>query len=442
MSLTAQSGVTLTFTCRTTDSLYVPPDYIVVENLDSGWVETIPFPDTVYQLILGLGVTDYSEPLGLVLSPNPFDGMTTVECDQLVRGNVTVEVTDLAGRVLVTSQSEVRQPGRYTFRITLSRPGVYLMNLRQTGRTASAKLVNTGCGGSNSVEVDGIANGYRKTVYGKSSRGNSTHPFQIGDQMRYVAYASDNASYEVVQNQYDDDTVTLVFEPFIELGDSLPCPGTPTVTDYDGNIYNTVKIGSQCWMKENLRTTHYADGTEIPLGGEIGSFTEPFYYDHPVTGLALEERGYLYNWPAVMNGESSSVDIPSGVQGVCPDGWHLPSDLEWGLLTVYTGSQSEYTCNGVGSYIGKALASQTSWPESPFICCVGHYPEANNATGFSIVSAGYCVGTTFDNAGAFFTTCTNSFPAPSAYTLSTDSSTLQYSPLSEVIGLSVRCLRN
>lgn len=442
--LAAQNSITVTFTCRTTDSLYVPPDHIKIENLDREWVETLHFPDTVYHLLVGTGIPEYPEELGLVVSPNPFDGMTIVTCDLPAAGEVTVDVTDLTGRVIVSKHDKVPQPDRYAFQITLSRPGVYLTSLRQYGETATTKLVNTGCGAGNAVEIDGATKGYRGTVQGKSApKGSSTHPFEIGDQMRYVAYASNNASHDTVQLQYESDTLTLVFDPFPELGDSLPCPGTPTVTDYDGNIYNTVKIGNQCWMKDNLRTSHYADGTEVPLGDELASFTEPFYYNHPVGSLTFAERGYLYNWTALMNGDSSSIANPSGVQGVCPDGWHVPSIMEWTQLTDYVESQSEYTCsNGYGAYNGKALAAQTSWPESPYSCAVGHYPYTNNATGFSAFSAGYCLGSTFDNAGAFFWSSTYFGTAPSAYSLSYHSLMLNYVPLGEQLGLSVRCLRD
>lgn len=107
------------------------------------------------------------------------------------------------------------------------------------------------------------------------------------------------------------------------------------VKDIDGNKYDAVKIGNQVWMASNLRTTRYADGTAIPLG-EIGtySFTEPYHYVSGSYGSNEENMvnvstyGLLYNWKAVMWNWSSSNTNPSGVQGICPTGWHVPSDAE------------------------------------------------------------------------------------------------------------------
>ena len=98
------------------------------------------------------------------------------------------------------------------------------------------------------------------------------------------------------------------------------------VMDTDGNSYDAVWIGGQLWMRENLRTTHYADGAAIPAGESGSSDTEPLYYDYSSSDIPLAERGYLYNWPAVMHGAAPSNTNPSGVQGICPSGWHVPSD--------------------------------------------------------------------------------------------------------------------
>ena len=172
--------------------------------------------------------------------------------------------------------------------------------------------------------------------------------------------------------------------------DGKPCPGAATVTDIDGNTYNTVLIGNQCWMKENLRTTRYADGTSIPMDDST-STTTAYRYAPDENSSNVSKYGYLYNWPAVMHGARSSKSNPSGVQGICPKGWHVPSDAEWSELTNYVKSKSEYVCGEERFFhnIVKALASTEGWKSDDKKCTVGNNPSANNATGFSALPAGF-----------------------------------------------------
>ena len=167
------------------------------------------------------------------------------------------------------------------------------------------------------------------------------------------------------------------------------------ITDFDGNWYDAVVIGDQVWLASNLRTTHYADGTPIPAGGSTTSDTDPYYYDYSSSGIPLKDRGYLYNWPAVMKGAASSDLNPSGVQGIAPTGWHVPSDAEWTQLTNYVGSVPEYILNNDSSYIAKALASKSYWNASTNDYAVGNDLTANNKTIFGAVPAGYCFGAAF-----------------------------------------------
>ena len=219
-----------------------------------------------------------------------------------------------------------------------------------------------------------------------------------------------------------------------------------------------MKIGCQCWMKENLRTTHYADGTEIPMGGDVASHTEPRYWDHPECHLELQERGYLYNWIAVMKGEPELGDIDTTgesatVQGICPDGWHVPKVADWERLVSYLNEHPEYLCNGWINQSGKALASQTGWPYSYYTCAVGHDTLANNATGFSLFSAGYCIGSAYDNAGAYVWTSNTGLYIPGfsecayAYKMSCNHAALSFldgmgTGMGVWTGMSVRCLRD
>ncbi|MBR4646866.1 MAG: fibrobacter succinogenes major paralogous domain-containing protein [Bacteroidales bacterium] len=179
--------------------------------------------------------------------------------------------------------------------------------------------------------------------------------------------------------------------------DAQPCPGVPTVTDYDGNVYNTVQIGQQCWMKENLKTTHYSDGTLIPLGVNVASYTEDFRYCPDNIASNVVTYGYLYNWKAAMHNYPTSDANPSAIQGACPIGWHLPSDVEWTQLTDYVSGRSEYTCDSVYIlWIAKSLAANSGWyTYNDNVCAVGYNQADNNATGFSARPAGYYIGETY-----------------------------------------------
>lgn len=165
------------------------------------------------------------------------------------------------------------------------------------------------------------------------------------------------------------------------------CPDAPTVTDYDGNVYSTVQLGTQCWMAENLRTTHFADGTFIPIGTEESNYNYYRYYPNEDSSI-VDVYGYHYNWKAAMHGNGSSNSVPSGIQGVCPDGWHLPSRAEWQALKTYISGQNQYRCNTSAASIGKSLASISGWQYYGTECTVGHLQEANNETGFNAYPAG------------------------------------------------------
>ena len=169
-----------------------------------------------------------------------------------------------------------------------------------------------------------------------------------------------------------------------------PCPNTPTVTDIENNVYNTVQIGNQCWMAENMKTAKYADGQEI-------SSDKMFNPNDSVDNVAT--YGLLYTWSAATR--DSSTTYPAAgqvkVQGICPAGWHVPSDAEWDTLTRYVFSKDEYKCgDDCGEWqarrnvscIAKALSSTTGWNSSDEPCTPGNNPSANNATGFSAVPAG------------------------------------------------------
>lgn len=143
-----------------------------------------------------------------------------------------------------------------------------------------------------------------------------------------------------------------------------PCPGAPTVTDIDGNVYQTVLIGNQCWFKENLRTTHYSDGTPIPHVPEDDAWAEltgdgyTWYQDRTDYANAY---GAIYNWHAV------------NTTLLCPPGWRVPADDDWLELADYLISHyGEIDENNVGNKLkscrqsGSPLGNDCDTSEHPF----------------------------------------------------------------------------
>ena len=170
-----------------------------------------------------------------------------------------------------------------------------------------------------------------------------------------------------------------------------------TVTDIDGNIYNTVTIGTQVWMKENLKTTKYKDGTSIPLvtdGTAWSNLSTPGYcwYNNDAATYKTD-YGALYNWHTVNTGN------------LCPTGWHAPTDTEWTTLENYLIANGyNYDGTTTGNKIAKSLASTTLWTSSSNTGSVGNtdYPAIRNATGFTALPGGYRYYTgSFDDIGNY-----------------------------------------
>ena len=448
--LNAQT-VTLTFTGRDVHNQYVPLNRVVVSNLTKDWQETLIWPDT--ELVMtATGIEDVEACHGASLwlsqnNPNPFDGTTFVSLQVGEPGDVEMVVTDITGRVVAANHYSPLQPGAHEIRITLSTAGLYFLTARQNGRTAAVKMVNRGNGGDNAITVSSLV----ETCQGASQpqpkiayRGATDNPFDLGDQMEYVGFAVLNGeeveSAHVAGTQFVSETIELVFL------NVQPCLDYPTVTDIDGNVYNTVQIGSQCWMKENLRTTRYEDGTSIPVGTNYT--TTEAYYNDSTSYIPLAERGYLYNWLGAMHGAVSSNAVPSGVQGVCPEGWHLPSNAEWTALTNYVSSQPGYVCGGSPIYIAKALASTSWWLSYGESCCPGNQSaNPNNATGFSAVPAGTFGSYGYNDVGRYasFWSATEfeDYPGMARYVgLENEELEAYHAVGSMERRFSVRCLRN
>jgi len=458
ISITAfAQSVTLTFTAKDTANQHVQLHRVSITNLTKGWQETIYWPDTTLTMQNGTGISDivgandYS-PLRLSQNnPNPFTGTTEVNLMVTNEGTVALDIADINGRIVVVNDYTL-QPGSHQFRITLATAGTYVMTARQNGQTSSIKMVCNGGTDANKMEYIGTIEKHGRAFLQSPKSQNApkyttNNPFTFGDQMEYVGYATINGSeaesQRIMQAQGASQTFTLQFAETQSL-DGQPCPGTATVTDIDNNTYNTVQIGNQCWMKENLRTTQYANGENIPMGSTI-SFTASYRYVPDSDTSNVSTYGYLYNWSALMHGAPSSSSNPSGVQGICPNGWHVPSDAEWTQLSDYVGSQTQYQCSANSAYIAKALASTSGWAIiMSNLCAVGLEPSSYNSTGFSALPAG-CYGSNLSSFGsdADFWSATQIYGNFVYYRQITYSGAYLYrNGNDKSYGYSVRCLRD
>jgi len=136
-----------------------------------------------------------------------------------------------------------------------------------------------------------------------------------------------------------------------------------TVTDYDGNTYQTVMIGTQEWMAENLKVTHYRNGDAIPNITDNGQWANTYSgaccaYENSSSNA--NAYGLLYNFYAVAD-----------TRNLCPTGWHVPTDAEWTTLIDYLGGENE---------AGAKLKAIVLWRSN--------YPGTDNSSGFNAFPGG------------------------------------------------------
>jgi uncharacterized protein (TIGR02145 family) len=185
-----------------------------------------------------------------------------------------------------------------------------------------------------------------------------------------------------------------------------------TYQDIDGNIYETVQIGDQLWMAENLKVTHYQNGDQIPTGftnsewsnlddTETGAFA--VYNDDPATA---ETYGNLYNWYAVADDRE-----------ICSEGFHVPSDAEWMILEMFLGmsygeahdsgnrgtDQGSQLADNADLWVDGALENNSEFGSSGFVALPGGYRSSSNGGYYEMDTNGdFWSSTANDSSNAWF----------------------------------------
>ena len=212
--------------------------------------------------------------------------------------------------------------------------------------------------------------------------GNNTSMLEVLYIPNIDYYGNDSFTYNAIHNEYisEDATITLIINP---VNDSS------TVTDIDENVYETILIGEQLWMAENLKVTHYRNGDEIPFpltnngwccdeNGDYDPLNETGQYGFiDYDPQNLEIYGNHYNWFAA-----------DDYRGVCPEGWHVPTDDEWTILITYLDEDANPDTIGAQSYIAGGKMKSTGTLEGEDGLWYAPNVGATNESGFTGLPGG------------------------------------------------------
>jgi uncharacterized protein (TIGR02145 family) len=229
----------------------------------------------------------------------------------------------------------------------------------------SAAAIPDTMSGTNSITV-------RSNLTGLTT--NTKYHYRVkAENSAGVTYGSD-----VTFTTSDTSATAILYNPDLTYG---------SVSDIDGNTYKTIMIGTQTWMSENLKTTRYKDGSDIPFIIDVAQWSELsapgfcWYNNYSIS------NGALYNWYTVNSAK------------LCPEGWHVPADQEWSVLT---------------DFLGGANVAADKLKETGTVNWLGSNSTATNISGFTAIPSGYR-----SHAGAF-----NSIRSYGYWWSSTEASTM------------------
>lgn len=383
----SQSSFELTFTAGN-NGQNVQLDSILIENITQNVDTMLYTPDTV--LVLDY-ITDLDVSRALIENdftltqnyPNPFSDQTTINVFLTKMGNVEINIHDILGRK-VGNYENTLDKGKHTFKLYPGNEQVYFLHAKVKDQSRTIKMLN-----SRNISIGG---GSCKIVYSghdeiplfqKSQRIISDFVYNLGDHLRYIGYAKTVMEVKGSCVIEDAPLDNEIYE--LEITEGTPCPDIP-ILNYGGQDYLTVQIGDQCWFKENLNYGVMISGSNEMTDNGIAQ--KYCFDDEPQNCI---DFGGLYQWNEIMNYSSEN-----GAQGLCPDGWHLPTDEEWKILEGTVDSQypaddpvwDNVMFRGFDACLN--LKSTTGWE----LGC-----EGTNLFGFTALPIGYRGG---DGDGGFY----------------------------------------
>ena len=345
-----RSDLGLTFTGI--DSLsYAKLDSIRVINRTGGGEAVLHYPDTILTLDHETGickVTYRRESLQVFQNyPNPVTEKSVINIFVPRKISICLVIADRSGRVILRNE-KLLVKGYHSFSFTPGNESLYYLSAICDGQISSIKILNSSPGKGSHCSLEYIGCIYALPSL-KNSENSRNFIFNQGDKLICVGY-KDSLESGILISPLESELLTFQFAT------NIPCPGEATIT-YEGQVYNTIQVFSQCWLKENLNA-----------GIMINSFCnmhdndviEKYCYNNKED--SCNKYGGLYQWSEMMNYSTSER-----AQGICPPGWHIPSDEEWKILEGAVDSQY-----GIGDSIwdnhefrgsdaGMNLKSATGW---------------------------------------------------------------------------------
>lgn len=369
-------------------------DSVTVENMTQCKSLTIHGGE-ILNLLGTVGITNGTA-IGnnsLSIQPNPMKGNCIINFDAVGPGEATIELFGITGKRILQVQENLSST-RHSYSLNGISNGVYVLKIRSEKYTYSAKLVcdnpSSGVAEIKHIQASPVLNKPDAPPTAKqrlSLNGNlllADMQYSEGDRLKLTG-KSGVCKTVVILIPTQSQTVSFNFI---------------TCTDADNNTYPVVQIGAQVWMAENLKTTTYRDGLNIPNITETTEWltnTTGAYCDYENTPEVYSMiYGRLYNWFAVNNSSN-----------VAPDGWHVATDEEWTTLTEYLKANGyNYDGTTTSNNMAKSMAVACGqWIENTFEGAIGCRLYENNKSGFSALPAGerYNIFDSFLTLGAWWT---------------------------------------
>jgi uncharacterized protein (TIGR02145 family) len=307
-----------------------------------------------------------------------------------------------------------------------------ISSITVTGASSGGNVTNDG---GASVTVRGVvwstSSGPTVALSTKTTDGTGTGSFSS-------TLASLTASSTYYVRAYATNSIGTAYGNEVSFTTSFSC-GTSTVSDIDGNTYNTVSVGSQCWMKVNLKTSRYRNGGSIP------NVTDNSTWSTLTTGAWNNYDNDLSNndiYGKLYNSYTTLGDT------LCPSGWHVPSDSDWNKLVKFidSGADTSVAHNAQSSIAGGKMKSTDTYPTSSY-GWNGTNTGATNESGFSALPGGLRNGTTgifsdIRSIVVFWSATVANTSSVWDRNLNSSSGAVTRTYDNKSLGASVRCLRD